>query len=398
MLLRLCSLIVVVAAAGCGGAFGGTVSLVPRPAVGAVTDRFVRVAGDVGDRFVYAGVLTKTVDGRVMRASVRQTVTVTATPYPYGRAPGSVDFHSAEWDYFPGGNRRWTADAWRGDGAPERGVTPRLLYGSHVDDGNSELYRYPVALVLDRVPERNGATWSNSASLVYDEKDRNGTSGRIDYGSRGAYSERVLYPSYCGAGRCELDVTAALGGSAAYAGSALVASGIASIAIGAPKHASIAIVFTLDDRSKRTFHATAWFAPGAKLNSESDVIHTGVTYPRSCAVPKYFGTAGNVIVREVARIDPAAGYSETQETHTYTSGRHGAVCLAMSDVRLGHYDFTNDRFSGKPIAQTSITEILSLRSERSAMARQHGVAANEAAAIVLERFRVRPVGAILPRR
>jgi hypothetical protein len=207
MLLRLCSLIVVAAAAGCCGGFGGSASLMPRVNAGVRADRSVRVSGDVGARFTYAGVLTKTVDGRVMRAAVRQTVTVTATPYPYGRAPGSVDFHSVELDHFPGGNRRWVADAWRGNGVAEHGVVPRLLYGSHVDDGNSELYRYPEALVLDRVPERNGATWSNSASLVYDEKDRNGTLGRIVEGSRGAYSEQVLYPYDCGAGRCELDVS-----------------------------------------------------------------------------------------------------------------------------------------------------------------------------------------------
>jgi hypothetical protein len=104
-----------------------------------------------------------------------------------------------------------------------------------------------------------------------------------------------------------------------------------------------------------------------------------------------------VIVREVARIDPAAGYSQTQETRTYTGGRHGAVYLAMSEVRLSYYDFTNDRFSGKPIAQTSVSEILSLRSQRPATAGQQGVAANAGAAIVLARLRDRAVEAILPR-
>lgn len=391
MSLRALVLIAVGSMTACGGLFAAHSS--PwLPAASRQAPAGARSADDgVGDEFTFGGTLVETTDGKTQRADVTQKIVVTATPYPYRQESGSLDYRSTEWDRFRGGTRRWTADAWRGSGPVKRGITPTLLYGSDVaNDADAFLYRYPVPLVVDREPERDGATWSNAAALTFDETDRDGTVAAMKYWPAGGYEEGVLYPEDCGYAKCRLAVKATSDGSARYSGSVLESQGIDSIVIAAPLHGSIAIVFNQTNGSKKRYAVGAWFARGAPLYGESDTIHTHVTFPRTCAPAKRFGRSGNVVVRAIARIDPAAGYFETQEIASYTSPRFGSVCLTMSDLRLVYYDFAAGRFSQTPLAATRANEELSLRSERLKSAPPS--IANAAAAIVMDRIHQRAFG------
>ncbi len=398
MSLRALVLIAVGTMAACGGSFATHTS--PwLPAASRQAPAGARSADDgVGDEFTFGGTLVETTDGKMQRADVTQKIVVTATPYPYGKESGSLDYRSTEWDRFRGGTRRWAADAWRGSGPVNHGIAPMLLYGSDVDeDANTYRYRYPVPLVVDRQPERDGATWSNGAGLRYDETDRDGTFATMEYWPAGGYEEGVLYPYDCSfAKRCRLEVKTSSDGSGRYSGSALESHGIDSIVIAAPLRQSIAIVFNETNGSKKRYAVGAWFARGSPLYGESDTIHTHVTFPRTCAAAKRFGRSGNVVVRALARIDPAAGYFETQEIASYTSPRYGSVCLTMSDRRLVYYDVAAGRFSRTPLDATRVTEVLSLRSERLKNA-PPAIATNAAASIVIEHFRRRafdpPIGA-----
>jgi hypothetical protein len=387
---RVCLMVAVVIATACAGPFAVRPP-VPRASSGNAAA--VGLRSDSGDRFAFAGSLLEAQDGKTRRADVTQKIVVFSTPYPYRRVSASLDYRSTERDGFRNGKvRRWTADAWRGSGRVKHGVAPVLLYGVHVaQDGGSFLYRYPAPVVLDRKPERDGDTWSNDAALRYDESDRDGTVAEIAYRPDGAYAESVRYPSACGFGKhCRLDVNVASNGAAAYAGSALEASGIASIAIGAPVRGSIAIAFTATNGLKKRVSFPAWFARGTALYAESDAIHAHAAFPRKCALPERFGESGNVVVRQIARVDPAAGYLETQETQTYASVRFGTVCLTMSDLRLTYYDFSTGRFGGTPLTKTRVVEVLALRSRRSQGSQPSAMEATAAAASILDRFGTRP--------
>jgi hypothetical protein len=319
----------------------------------------------IGDVFRYAGSMTTSSGGVPLRAAVSQTVTVTATPYPYAPQIGAVDFHSVETDNSGGTPSVWTSDAWRGWGAASGGTTPYVLYGSRANDaaGDTYLDRYPTPQTLDQQPERNGASWSNGATLMLRETDADGTVANVSYAASGAYVENARYATACGYGApCALEATVTPAGAARYRGSLLTASGIDSIVLSAPRDGQIAIAYTYPGGYQQSVTVAAWFSASAPLYAESDSIRTGVAFPKACAVPARFGTTGNVVVRNVSQVDPAAGTSESQQTQSYTVPVYGTVCAELSETVLTYYDYANANFSSTPLATNRVSETLSLRS------------------------------------
>ena len=393
------ALVATVAAAGCSAslpalerAAAAHATTAPAPAVRTGTWM-------VGDVFHYAGSTVRSSGGGSTRAAVTQTVTVTATPYPYANRPGAADFHSAETDRSDGRARTWTADAWRGYGPPAGGVAPFLLYGVSVEDaGDSFLYRYPVAQTTDRQPQQNGASWSNGATLRYRERDADGTTAQASYAAGGAYAERVRYAASCGySGACTLDAAVLASGASRVLGSALTASGTASIGLSAPRAGSIEIDYTYLGGSQQRLFIPAWFAADKPLYAEDDRIVTGEPRFRPPApVPRVFGSGGNVVIRNVSQIDPAAGTSEREVTRTYSTQAYGTVCSVLSSAVLQYYDYATGVFSGTPIASANESETLSLRSERLENERSLGEAVEAAQARLLTLVRQRAVRAFDP--
>lgn len=362
--------LVAVIAAGCSGPAASNVSLLPHSVAGSSGHLVSRARTGVGNTFVFTGTLTETSGASTTRSSVTQTIVVSATPYPYGSAPGAVDYHSVEVDRTGASSSSWVADAWRGNGTPRSGETPSLLYGSRIDeDGNVYAYRYPTPQIVDWSPAVNAKTWSNGGALNYLEKDANGTSAHAIYAAGGSYIENVTYPQACSSATCDLNVTARSDGSAAYTGSALTSDGVTSIALTAPAGGFLDVVYALTDGYQQSFGLQAWFASGAPLYSETDAIRTKIAMPASCAPSAGSTTLVDLVTRHIARIDPAAGYSETENTQTYGSPATGTLCVVLADTQAEHYDFSSGTFSGTPLSTTHVAEVLSLSLQRAATER-----------------------------
>lgn len=341
-------------------------SLVPTPLPSAAPPPVAAEAhSGFGSVFHYQGTLsTTTASGQTVTA-VSQLVTVTATPYPYATIANAVDYHSVETDRTGSSESVATSDTWRGNGAPSNGVVREFLYGSRSHDasGNEFVFRYPAPQTVDEIPETNGAAWSNSAALLYRESDADGTVASATYAASGAYDETVRYgnPS-CYSAACVLNATVSQAGAARLSGSALVASGIDSIVLSAPRKGTIEVTYTYPGGYRQTAAVPAWFASGVPLYAESDAVRTGVAFPSACRVPASFGKTGNAVVRDISQIDPAGGASQTQQTQTYTLARWGTVCAQLSETTLQYYDYANARFSGVPLAVKRLSETLTLKS------------------------------------
>ncbi|MBV8490184.1 MAG: hypothetical protein JO199_06600 [Candidatus Eremiobacteraeota bacterium] len=340
------------------------------PAIPAALRPHGATAGTLGAIFRYAGSSVTSGAAGTQRSAIAQTVTVSATPYPYGPAAGAADFHGVEIDRSGSGTTVWTSDDWRGPGAPNRGTVPWQSYGSRIGDGAGDtfLYRYPAPLVLDQAPERNGASWSNPATLLYREQDADGTAATAAYAPNGAYSENVQYPaSACGyASACRLSIATSAAGAARYSGSVLLASGIDSIALSAPRAGEVTVVYTYTGGYQQSEAVPQWFPSGVALYAESDSIRTGVVFPPACAVPAAFGSAGNAVLRSISQVDPAAGTLSGEVTQTYTSAAYGTVCAVYSSTVQHYYDVANAVYSSVPIATDTVAETLTLRSAKLA--------------------------------
>jgi hypothetical protein len=310
-----------------------------------------------GDVFTFRGTLAQP-----QTTTVSQTVTVVATPFPYGSVPGAVDFHILEVD--GGSNPATTTDEWAGLGTAVHGRTPDLTYGSIENDGNGDTYteRDTVPLTLDVLPETNGATWSNGATAVDRENDADGATARRTYTATGAYGETEELPYQCTYAQCALALQANRTGSGSLTGSALQAQGIDAVRIAAPAGGAIGISVAYTGGSQQSGSIRAWFAAGTALYSESDSLRTATPFPSACGVPAKFGTRGSLIVRTTARIDPVLGYAQTQTTNTYESAQDGPVCTQTWFVQRRYYDYSTLTFSSTPLATQTISERVTLQS------------------------------------
>ncbi|HTU82816.1 MAG TPA: hypothetical protein VMF61_11840 [Candidatus Acidoferrales bacterium] len=388
-----CAALLFCCAAGCSAALPPPTQTAPSGAAPASLSRRTVSAGDV---FRYAGLLTQTQNGVGSRAAVSQTVTVSATPYPYASEPGALDYGSVQTAHGDA-PATWHAEAWRGDGPSAGGVVPQLLYGSRIEqNATTSIYRYPVPPVTGEQPQRNGAGWSNGARLSYARYGADGTQTHADYDAAGGYTERVRYAAPCGySGDCELDATVSDSGAARYAGSLLTASGIASIQLGAPVGGTIEVVYVYAGGSAQSLTIPAWFAP-SKLYSETDSISTGTPFPANCKVPAKYGASGNVVTRVVRQVDPAAGTLERLEARTYSASSVGAVCSTVTQSLTAYYDYSSGRFGAVPLRRASQSETLTLQSaaRRGAQTGDRSLDADSglAAWTIAARFRERAAG------
>jgi hypothetical protein len=310
-----------------------------------------------GDVFTFRGTLVQP-----PTTTVLQTVSVVATPFPYGGAPRAVDFHTLEID--GGSGPATTTDEWTGLGSAVHGRTPDLTYGSIESDGSGDEYaeRDTVPLTLDLLPETNGATWSNGATAIDRENDADGTIARRTYTATGAYTESEDLPYQCTYAQCALALHANRTGSGSLSGSAFAAQGIQAVRVAAPAAGAIAISVAYTGGSQQSGSIRAWFAAGTPLYNEKDSLRTATPFPSTCSVPAKFGTRGTLIVRTIARIDPILGYAQTQTTNTYESPQYGPVCTQTWFAQRRYYDYPTLTFSSTPLSTQTISERLTLQS------------------------------------
>ncbi len=315
--------------------------------------------------------------------TVTQAVTVGASPDPYGPASAG-DFHTLETDAQALVSHQTTTDAWIGVSAPD---LVEYGYNSADDSGDSLDARFTSPLVLDRTPETNGSSWTNSAGVTFTEKDADGTASSRVYAANGTYSETTTNSKI----GINTTITENADGSGSIAANGLYLGGnVSDIVMSAPANNAVTVTVNYVQPPTPTpapsgqpsptpaptiapvvYTAPTWYGTSAPVfYSQSTTVTTGVTYPASCSVAAAYGTGGNELVQSTTRLDTILGFTETQTQKTYTSASSGPVCVVISDAQNDYYDYQDDfaatngyhlHFPGTPLSTTTISQTLTLQ-------------------------------------
>jgi hypothetical protein len=350
-----------------------------------------------GDTFRFTGTTTQTVTYAVptsspepatsQSASVTQNITVTATACPSATGnitfscSGQVDFHTAETDAYPDQSLYPTTDAWYA----LNGSNQWVLYGSNISDGSGDTFETSYGgtpYILDKLPETQGASWSNPGALNYMEVDSDNSVTEQQINSDGSY----LLTQTTGGGY-GLGITTSATGASTYAGGCVAAvtgictaafsplgaipntctasttgspcgsyyetwnSGYYGIIVQAPSSGKITVDVQKTPSPTATFTPSAiatphaWYTPmpGNLLYSEADSIpQTSATIPTACNVPATFGSTGNEIQQTIEAIDPVIGYISNETINTWVVAGFGPVCIQMTNVEDEYYNWAND--------------------------------------------------------
>lgn len=317
--------------------------------------------------------------------AVTQTVTVGSAPNPFVGAVGTGDFHTVESDVSQLVTHTTTTDAWivqSGSNVIEYG------YKSVDDGGNSLSAQYPTPQILDELPETNGASWSNSAAVNYNERDADGTASTRTYSTNGTYNETTQI----GATGLTTGLTENADGSGLINANGTYLSGnVQNVVISAPVSGQITVTANyvqpptpspapsgqpsptpVPTIAPRVYTAPAWYGTSAPVfYSQHTNVTAGVTYPASCSVPASYGTTGNKLVQTTTRLDTVLGFTDTQTQTTYTNAQYGPVCVVLSDEQDDYYDYQDDfadangehfHFPGTKLSTTAISQTLTLQS------------------------------------
>jgi len=271
-----------------------------------------------------------------------------------------------------------------------------LLETSNDGTGDSYTYDYTKSpLVLDFIPEHPGASWSNSAAVVYTEKDADGSTASRTVNADGSYTENDTQP---GAG-VQATITENADGTGVYSSNNTLLDGnFNNLAFGTPTPQYIPVTATWSSNipaptpTPRLYTPAPWFSPSPTLYKETDTI-SAATFPNSCAVPAGYGASGNEIVQAINRLDTILGYTEQETITTYTAPNFGPVCLVLNDSQTTYYDYLDDyedssgahlHFIGGPLATTTTQETLTLQSGALVSSTAHTTSAKARTSSVLQ--------------
>lgn len=317
--------------------------------------------------------------------TLAQSVAVGSSPNPYGPASAG-DFHTVETDAAALVTRTTTTDAWlglSGSNLVEYG------YKSIDDSGNSLSAQFSTPVTLDQYPETNGASWSNGAGTVFNEKDADGTKSTRTYAPSGTYVESTTFNAI----GVTTSITENADGSGIINGNGYYLGGnVQDIAISTPAPGG-QITVTVNYVQPPTpspapsgqpsptpaptiapaiYTAPAWYGTSPPVfYAQNTTVTAGVAYPASCSVPPAYGTSGNELVQTTNRLDTILGYTDAQTQTTYTNPQYGPVCVVLSDVQNDFYDYQDDfaaangfhlHFPGTVLSTTTIERTLTLQS------------------------------------
>jgi hypothetical protein len=355
-------------------------SAVTNATIGA-TEAGVPVANIVGAAFTpgapatYSGTLTQTetfafpvaspLPSTSVAASVALSVTTGSSSNPSG--PSGSDVHTVQNDAFARQTTVLTSDAWTGLTGGNA-----LLYGFQSADNvtptpNTLSWEYASPQLLDENAAINGAAWTNSPQASVVENDADGEVAVRTIHADGSYTENDTYPS-----AFSNTIIVNSDGSGSNLGTGWAQFQIEGFDYSAPIGGNITIqlqFFPSQGGGTSPFATVpAWFAASPKLYSQNNTLTTGATFPRSCKLPKTYGTTGNLVTQTVSSLDPVVGFTDAQTMKTYTAAGVGAVCMTMSDTTDYFYDYSNDQgfptiaLSAKPQQITTVNQTLAVAS------------------------------------
>lgn len=299
---------------------------------------------------------------------------------------GLYDDSVAETDTSPLKTTTSQTDAYFALSSPSpSGTTELLEYGSTWSDenGNSVTTLYSAPQILGELPEKAGASWSNSPAMTVYENDASDANGvaitsKTVYAQDGSYVQTTTYPPNYDFGNGQSQVVENNDGS----GSITNAIGAGAIVFSPPQLQSNGqyllpyAVYASPSPGPTTVpfaqgSVGAWYTVPVTLYHESDSDLGSQPIPGACNVPASVATTAMQTERSIARTDPVLGYTETETTDEYRVPTAGAVCVQMKDVQNVYYNYSGQEqfifspsssatYIPTPIEITTTTETLGL--------------------------------------
>ncbi len=238
--------------------------------------------------------------------------------------------------------------------APD-GTTSLLDYGSTWADenGNTLTYQYTAPQILGELPEKAGASWSNTPAMTVSENDSSDASGsaifsKTVYAQDGSYTETTTYPPTYNVGQSVITENA--DGS----GSITNVLGVGSIVFSTPQAQSTGsylLPYALYSAPNpgptaqplQSSSVGAWYTVPATVYHETDEDLGAQPVPAACNVPSSLASAAMETQRTISRTDTILGYTDTQTIDAYRVATVGAVCVQMNDMQNSYYDFNGDQ-------------------------------------------------------
>lgn len=293
---------------------------------------------------------------------------------------GASDIHVVETDAFPTVTHVLTSDNFYLQSKTAFSQFKSLQADEAGDKFTYDWTQFPYQ--LDVIPETPGATWTNTASLVYNETDADGTVSNRTYAKNGTYVEN----STLGGGLGSATITENSDGSGTYVGPFGAGS---EFVFSAPSGGSISI-HNVPQTNSDTFVAPDWVTPWLSAHgfySETDTLSATTNFPGPCVVPSTFGSSGNAITQTISRLDTIIGYTESETITTYTAPNAGPVCVQLTDAQTAYYDYQDDykdgvhahyHFPGINLSTATISETVALQSKTGFAHAMHAQSAQQA--------------------
>jgi hypothetical protein len=391
-------------AAACsgGGGGGGGSGTVPTPVSSAlgVTSRPLAsgqsfsYAGTTTDTFVFSGATPEPQSTTV--ATVAQAVTVTG-PTSYGSSSNAYDVHTVETDTSPLQAIGTTTDTF--DSLVANGATTDLEtsgFTSTATSGETLAVVLPAtgAGLLDELPERAGASWTNGAAEAVNETSPGGVGSTRNVNADGSYTDTTTFPTgsiYAspvpgavlvtsgvitqhpdGSGSYVFNGTETAGGAPQdvgeldFATPAPASSGHpATIAITVPQPAgSPAIVTTIP----------VWYPQPLTLYAESDSNRGAVAIPSACGVSATIGTSANAVVTTIVSYDTIVGTQENFTQTQYVVPAYGLACVSLNEKLAYFYDYSGQTDLSNLVPNANVTATATYPIETETIATTLGLA------------------------
>lgn len=245
--------------------------------------------------------------------------------------------------------------------------------------------------VVQKLPFVYGAQWSNAAARTDTENDPGGEVITATYGADGSYQEKLTYPE---GGTAQVQMNSDASGVYETPLNGATA-GPSTITLNAPVSGQIQVAYELfgvGPVQTGAFVLPEWYPQNPPVLAADAYIDEGsTTLPSSCKAGSAFQSVNvEKIVETKTRLDSVFGEYETTTNTQYASAVYGLLCEVISDDLKTYYDlsgqgFTALDFSSTPVDETTVSETLSLQSQKFA------------ATAAVRRMAASSTGRVLPR-
>jgi hypothetical protein len=402
-------------ALGCsGGGGGGNGGTSPTPVPSALSIATRPLAS--GQTFAYSGT---TLDSFVFSGASPEPQSTTAYavaqnsavsgPVAYDGAASTYDVHTVETDTSPLQTLGLTTDTY--DALVASGTTTNLVtYGFTSTASSGETLAVTIPNVdagngiLDELPEKAGAAWTNGAAQNVSETSPGGLTSQRAVAANGSYTDTTtfsigsIYASPIPGGPLvsSATITQNADGSGSYVFDGIVTQGgspvsleeldfatpapassgqPATIAISEPQASAAPIVVTIP----------LWYPQPLSLYTETDVDDGSTALPAACKVPAALGTTANAVVQTITAYDTIVGTQENFEQTSYVVPTYGLACVTLNETLRYFYDYSGQTNLENLVPNANVTATATYPIETETIATTLGLTSANVGATAAQR-------------